>query len=97
MISELDTIILVKDRPDEGLVKGDVGAVVFIHEDGKAFEVEFTTLAGDPSGVLTLPEDEIRPVSASDVPHVRVSELSCQAATLHGKWFCCHDSGGTSM
>ncbi len=73
MISELDTVILVKDRPNEGLVKGDVGSVVFIHEDGKAFEVEFTTLTGDPLGVLTLAEDEIRPVSARDVPHVRVT------------------------
>ncbi len=73
MICELDTVILVKDYPDEGLVKGDVGSVVFIHEGGKAFEVEFTTLAGEPLGVLTLAEDEIRPVSARDVPHVRVA------------------------
>ena len=72
MICELDTVIPLKERPLEGLVKGDVGFVVFIHEGGKAFEVEFTTLAGDPLGVLTLAEDEIRPVSARDVPHVRV-------------------------
>ena len=72
MICGLDTVIPLKDRPLEGLVKGDVGSVVFIHEGGKAFEVEFTTLAGDPLGVLTLAEDEIRPVSARDMPHVRV-------------------------
>jgi hypothetical protein len=72
MICELDTVILLKDRPLEGLVKGDVGSVVFIHEGGKAFEVESTTLAGDPLGVLTWAEDEIRPVSARDMPHVRV-------------------------
>ena len=72
MICELDTVILLKDRPLEDLVKGDVGSVVFIHEGGKAFEVEFTTLAGDPLGVLTLAEDEIRPVSARDIPHVMV-------------------------
>ena len=73
MICELDTVILLKDRPHEGLVKGDVGSVAFIHEGGKAFEVEFTTLAGDSLGILTLAEDEIRPVSARDVPHVRVA------------------------
>lgn len=38
-------------------MKGDVGSVVFIHEGGKAFEVEFTTLAGDPLAVLTLAAD----------------------------------------
>lgn len=72
MIQEMDTVILVKDYPDEGLVKGDVGSVVFIHEGGKAFEVEFVTLTGDPLGVLTLTENEIRPVSARDVSHVKV-------------------------
>ncbi|WP_225981870.1 MULTISPECIES: DUF4926 domain-containing protein [Acidithiobacillus] len=69
----MDIVILLKNRPNEDLVKGDVGSVVFIDEGGKAFEVEFTTLAGDPLGVLTLAEDEIRPVSARDVPHVRVA------------------------
>ena len=49
-----------------------MGAVVMVHSCGKAFEVEFVTLTGDPLGVLTLAEDEIRPVSARDVPHVRV-------------------------
>ncbi|BBF65351.1 DUF4926 domain-containing protein [Acidithiobacillus sp. 'AMD consortium'] len=73
MIQGLDIVILLKNRPNEDLVKGDVGSVVFIDEGGKAFEVEFTTLAGDPLGVLTLAEDEIRPVSARDVPHVRVA------------------------
>ena len=73
MIQELDTVILLKDRPLEGLVKGDVGSVVFIHEGGKAFEVEFVTMTGDPLGVLTLTADEVRPVSARDVPHVRVA------------------------
>ncbi|MBU2830430.1 DUF4926 domain-containing protein [Acidithiobacillus ferriphilus] len=73
MIRELDTVMLIKDRPSEGLVKGDVGSVVFIHEGGKAFEVEFLTMTGDPLGVLTLAVDEIQPVSARDVPHVRVA------------------------
>ena len=72
-MQQLNIVIVLKNRPNEGLVKGDVGSLVFIHEDGKAFEVEFTTLAGDPLGVLTLAEDEIRPVSARDVPHVRVA------------------------
>jgi hypothetical protein len=72
MIQELDTVILVKDYPDQGLVKGDMGAVVMVHNEGKAFEVEFVTLAGGALGVLTLFADEIRPISARDVPHVTV-------------------------
>jgi ATP-dependent exoDNAse (exonuclease V) alpha subunit len=73
MIQELDTVILVKDYPDQGLVKGDMGAVVTVHDGGKALEVEFGTLAGDTLGVLTLTADEVRPISARDVPHVRVA------------------------
>ncbi|WCE94245.1 DUF4926 domain-containing protein [Acidithiobacillus ferriphilus] len=73
MIQELDTVILVKDYTDQGLVKGDMGAVVMVHGDGKAFEVEFVTLAGDTLGVLTRTADEVRPISARDVPHVRVA------------------------
>ena len=73
MIQELDTVILVKDHPDRGLVKGDMGAVVMVHDGGKAFEVEFVKLAGDTLGVLTLTADEVRPISARDVPHVRVA------------------------
>lgn len=73
MIHELDTVVLVKDQPDEGLVKGDMGAVVLVHDGGKAYEVEFVTLTGDTLGILSLTADEVRPISARDVPHVRVA------------------------
>ena len=73
MNQELDTVILVKDCPDQELMKGDMGEVVMVHGDGKAFEVEFVTLAGDTLGVLTLTADEVRAISARDMPHVRVA------------------------
>nr|WP_226820312.1 DUF4926 domain-containing protein [Acidithiobacillus ferrooxidans] len=69
----MDTVILVKGRSDQGLVKGDMGAVAMVHDGGKAFEVEFVTLAGDTLGVLTLTADEVRPNTARDVPQVRVA------------------------
>lgn len=72
MIQELDSVILLKDCPDQGLMKGDMGVVVMVHAGGKAFEVEFVTLAGDTLGVLTLSADEVRSISARDMPHVRV-------------------------
>ena len=72
MIKELDTVI-VKDFIDQGLVKGGMGALVMVHGDGKAFEVELVTLAGDTLGVLTLTADEVRAITARDIPHVRVA------------------------
>ena len=73
MIRKLDSVILLKDCPDHGLMKGDMGAVVMVHGDGKAFEVEFVTLAGDTLGELTLTADGVRAISARDMPLVRVA------------------------
>lgn len=50
-----------------------MGAVVMAHAGEKAFEVEFVTLAGDTLGVLTLTADDVRSISARDIPHVRVA------------------------
>jgi hypothetical protein len=72
-IQELDSVILLKDCPDQALMKGDMGAVVMVHVEGKAFEVELVTLAGDTLGMLTLTADEVWAISARDMPHVRVA------------------------
>ncbi len=72
MIKELNTATIIDDHSNEGLVKSGMGSVIMIHDGGKVFEVEFVTLTGDTLGVLTLTTDEIGPISAHDVPHVRV-------------------------
>jgi hypothetical protein len=71
MIRELDSVALTRDVLDAGLETGDVGRVVFCYRSGEAYEVEF--LAGDGStlAVLTLEEDEVRPLEGSDTFHVR--------------------------
>ncbi len=71
MIHELDTVVLTHDIEDEGLKKGDVGAVVHCYEDGEAFEVEFVTAEGKTIAVLTLKEEDIRPMIKSEILHVR--------------------------
>lgn len=71
MIRELDSVVLNVNRPELGLLAGDVGTVVHVYGGGEAFEVEFVTLAGETLGVLTLQKEEIRPVDAGDLAHVR--------------------------
>jgi len=71
MIKELDTVILTRDLPQQGLRKGDLGAVVLVHKDGAAYEVEFVTLGGDTLAVVALPADAIRTATTRDVPHAR--------------------------
>ena len=71
MIQELDTVVLTRDIPAEKLREGDLGAVVFVHQNGAAYEVEFVTLDGETLAVVTLPADAVRATSGREIPHAR--------------------------
>lgn len=73
MIHELDSIALTRDLSEHGLKRGDVGKVVHRYDSGEAFEVEF--LAGDGStlAVVTLEDDDVRPLERADTFHVRTT------------------------
>ena len=49
MITEHDRVVLTAPVPKERLEIGDVGTVVHVYQDGKAFEVEFAALDGHDS------------------------------------------------
>ena len=74
MIKEHDRVVLTKPVPSDGLEDGDVGTVVHVYDDGKAYEVEFLTLDGHTAAVATLDSSQVRPVTARDITHTR--ELS---------------------
>ena len=40
-IHEYDVVALIKDLPEDQLSAGQTGTVVFVHNRGEAFEVEF--------------------------------------------------------
>lgn len=71
MINEHDRIVLTKPVAAEGLERGDVGTVVHVYPDGKAFEVEFTTLDGSTAVVATVEAAAVRPVTANEITHSR--------------------------
>jgi hypothetical protein len=54
MIHELDRVVLTERVPAERLECGDVGTVVHVYADGKAFEVEFMMLDGQTAAVATV-------------------------------------------
>ena len=58
-IGLLDTVALLVDLPEWGLKAGEVGAVVEILSDGRAFEVEFVDNTGTPYGLHALERDQI--------------------------------------
>jgi hypothetical protein len=68
---ELDTVVLARDLPEYGLTQGDVGAVVHCYKDGVTFEVEFVTGEGATIAVLTLSQQDVRPMHAREILHVR--------------------------
>ena len=75
MLKEHDRIVLTRDIPEEGLKAGDVGTNVHVHQQGKAFEVEFLTLEGDTAAIATVLETQARAVSNRDITHSRQMEL----------------------
>jgi hypothetical protein len=64
MIKERDRVVLKVAVPDEGLEPGDVGTVVHVDRDGRAYEVEFVTLDGCTAAVVTLEASQVRPCRA---------------------------------
>ncbi len=70
-------MVLTADLPAEGLLAGDVGTVVHIHEGGAAYEVEFITLTGTTVAVATVEASRLRPVGRHDLNHVRELVAGC--------------------
>jgi hypothetical protein len=73
-VDELDTVVLSRDIEEHGLRRGDIGAVVHYYGDGVAFEVEFVAADGRTIALLTLTQDDIRPMRGGEILHVRTLE-----------------------
>jgi hypothetical protein len=71
VIHELDLVVLEQDIAEYRLRRGDVGTVVHVYSDGRAFEVEFLTANGDTIAVLTLERDQVRALAGWEILHVR--------------------------
>ncbi len=63
MIKEHSRVVLTTGVPGEELEAGDVGTVVHVYGDGRAYEVEFTTLEGKTAAVATVEASQVRPVA----------------------------------
>jgi hypothetical protein len=70
MMKELDNAVLTIDLPEHGLRRGDVGSVVLVH-DAPGYEVEFVTLDGQTVAVVSLSADQVLPIAAGEIAHVR--------------------------
>jgi len=62
--------VLTRDIPEHGLRRGDLGAIVGIFDDS-GLEVEFVTASGRTSAVVTVSDNDVRPIADTDVVAVR--------------------------
>ncbi|WP_321974256.1 DUF4926 domain-containing protein [Paratractidigestivibacter sp.] len=66
MLSEYSLVKSLKDVPDKGVKKGDVGTIVHCHtEPREGYEVEFLDKDGYTKDVLTYERCELEPLSES--------------------------------
>ena len=68
---EPEDVILACDLPEHGLSAGDSGTVVLVHRNAAGYEVEFTELDGDTIAVVTLMANQVRPIQAGAIAHMR--------------------------
>src|SRR5713101_5278032 len=59
MIKEHDRVVLTAALRAHGLEAGDVGSVVHLYEDGRAYEVEFVALDGHTAAVVTVEASQV--------------------------------------
>lgn len=57
-IRMLDTVALLEDLPQQGLLRGQVGTIVERRKDG-AFEIEFRDLSGKTYAFATMRADQV--------------------------------------
>jgi len=67
MFDDLQIVALTRDLPEQGLSIGDIGTIVHVYEDGKAYEVEFPPRTGQNLRLVTLDPNALRSVGSRDV------------------------------
>lgn len=76
MPEEHDRIVLTTDISDAGLKIGDVGTIVHVYPERRAFEVEFLALDGSTAVVATVLPSQARQVTPTDITHARALGMS---------------------
>lgn len=74
-VHPLDIVVLTRDLPAHGLRRGDLGAVVEIYGPA-SIGVEFVAASGRTQALVTVHQDDIRPVGDNDLVAVRPASPS---------------------
>ena len=66
-----DSPLLKGDHVGKGLQSGDVGAVVYVYNNGEAFEVEFLEPTGRTVALTTVLSSQARSATRKDIANYR--------------------------
>ena len=69
---EHDTVVLLRDLPEQSLRAGDLGAVVFVTPE--SIDVEFLRASGQTQALVMLREADVRPADNRDLIAVRQAD-----------------------
>jgi hypothetical protein len=64
-------VVLTSDVTEKNLKCGDVGTVVHVYDDGRAYEVEFVSLSGNTEVIAALRKSQVRPVKEHEISQAR--------------------------
>ena len=76
MISKNDKIILNINIPEHHLLKGDLGEVIFVHNEGEAFDIEFRNIAGEIIIVIKLLPAQFQKINIIKIPQIKKFNLN---------------------
>ena len=62
--------------PEQGLVVGDVGAVVHVFKDGQSFMVEFTTFDRTTVAITKVSANQVRALAHNEINHARTFDAA---------------------
>jgi hypothetical protein len=57
-ISAFDSVVVMRNLPEHGLVRGDVGDVLQVHQPNEV-RVQFISPVGRPTTIVTLHEEDV--------------------------------------
>lgn len=83
IIPEHARAILTRDVPDAGLLAGDVGVVVHVHQGGAGdapigYMLELFSASGETIDVVSVPAEAVRPARGDDRLRVRVADVAAE-------------------
>jgi hypothetical protein len=76
VIKKNDKIMLNMNIPEHKLLKGALGKVIFIHNEGEEFDIEFRNIIGELLAVIKLIPRQFQKLKVIQIPHIKKFNLN---------------------